>query len=138
MSADATRPDLPPFTEDQIKPFRKLANALKLTGIAQTLCAIFLMALALMGFETANKINSSLLLLAGMLFFVGGGMFVTGRAFAKSVSGDGDKDALLDGVRRLASGHECVAAFFLVAAIVFGARVIGFTVQVISKASGSD
>ena len=62
MSADTTRPDFSPFTEDEIKPFRKLATSLKLTGIAQILCAVFLMTLGLMGFETASKINSSLLL----------------------------------------------------------------------------
>lgn len=137
MSADTTRPDFSPFTEDEIKPFRKLATSLKLTGIAQILCAVFLMTLGLMGFETASKINSSLLLLAAMLFFVGGGMFVAGRAFGQAVSGGGDKNSLIDGVRRLASGYELVAAFFLVAAIVFGARLIVFAVQVMNKASGS-
>ncbi len=136
MSADATRPDFPPFTEEEIKPFRKLAGSLKLAGIAQILCSIFLMALALLGFETASKINSSILLLAAMLFFVGGRTLAAGRAFGRAVSGGVNKNTLIDGVRRLASGHEFVAAFFLVAVIVFGARLIGFAVQIISKASG--
>ena len=134
MSADITRPGFPPLTVDEMKPFRKLADSLKLTGVAQLACAAFLVALGLMGFETANKINSSLLLLAAILFFSGGGMLAAGRAFGHAVSGEGDKASLVEGIRRLASGHAIVAAFFLLAAIVFGARLISFAAQVIGNA----
>lgn len=117
-------------------PFRKLAGALRTAGIAQVVCAAFLVVLGFMGFETTSKINSSLLLIAAVLLFTGGGSLTSGRAFGQAVAGGGNKLALVEGVRRLAGGYAIVAAFFVLAAIVFGARLAMFVVQVAGREGG--
>ena len=115
MSPTTSGPDASQFTADERTQFRKLASSLRVSGIAQLVCSACLAVLAFMGYDTPEKVNGDLLMLAVIFFVVGGALTATGASLGKAMSGD--RLALADGLRKLANVHGTIMFVFAIGAV---------------------